>query len=215
MTDNNPATSGSILLSTTSHNSAMVKECTGGLSRMRRIDELSGGRLPFCAGSNPLVLDALRAGAAGVCTAARCRRLQPCIDVYDEANRWRIANSTSHLHRAQARARVHRGRRGGHHSRGRVGVDRSRSRGSARTTAALGPRQPSEAAEDIDKYLIAPLGKVRLSGLRPCSRARCLNIGKKCRCGLNVFGSYQLNARVRDLRFTAPLGPRTSAAPKS
>ncbi|MGH3635571.1 MAG: dihydrodipicolinate synthase family protein, partial [Mycobacterium sp.] len=31
----------------------------------------------------PLVLDALRAGAAGWCTAAPCLRPQPCIDLYD------------------------------------------------------------------------------------------------------------------------------------
>ena len=61
----------------------MVKESTGDLSRMQRIDELSGGRLPFYNGSNPLVLDALQAGAAGWCTAAPCLRPQPCIDLYD------------------------------------------------------------------------------------------------------------------------------------
>ncbi len=46
-------------------NVTMVKESTGDLSRMQRIDELSGGRLPFYNGSNPLVLDALKAGASG------------------------------------------------------------------------------------------------------------------------------------------------------
>ena len=61
----------------------MVKESTGDLSRMRRIDQLSGGRLPFYNGSNPLVLNALQAGATGWCTAARCLRPQPCIDLYD------------------------------------------------------------------------------------------------------------------------------------
>jgi 4-hydroxy-tetrahydrodipicolinate synthase len=40
-----------------------------------------GGR--FTTAAIRLVLDALRAGAAGWCTAAPCLRLQPCIDLYD------------------------------------------------------------------------------------------------------------------------------------
>ena len=64
-------------------NVSMVKESTGDLSRMQRIDQLSGGRLPFYNGSNPLVLNALQAGATGWCTAAPCLRPQPCIDPYD------------------------------------------------------------------------------------------------------------------------------------
>ncbi len=64
-------------------NLTMVKESTGDLSRMQRIAELSGGRLPFYNGSNPLVLDALRAGAAGWCTAAPNLRPQPCVDLYN------------------------------------------------------------------------------------------------------------------------------------
>ena len=43
----------------------------------------SAAALPFYNGSNPLVLDALRAGAVGRCTAAPCLRSQPCIDLYD------------------------------------------------------------------------------------------------------------------------------------
>jgi 4-hydroxy-tetrahydrodipicolinate synthase len=61
----------------------MVKESTGDLYRMQRIDQLSGGRLPSYNGSNPLLLDPLRAGAAGWCTAAPGPRPQPCIDLYD------------------------------------------------------------------------------------------------------------------------------------
>jgi len=38
--------------------------------------------MPFCNGINPLVLDALQAGAAGWCTAGPCLRPQPCIDLY-------------------------------------------------------------------------------------------------------------------------------------
>lgn len=87
---NNPATSGVdmspellVRIFEAIDNVTMVKESTGDLSRMQRIDQLSGGRLPFYNGSNPLVLDALRAGAAGWCTAAPCLRPQPCIDLYD------------------------------------------------------------------------------------------------------------------------------------
>ncbi len=87
---NNPATSGVdmspellVRMFETIDNVSMVKESTGDLSRMPRIDQLSGGRLPFYNGSNPAVLDALHAGAAGWCTAAACLRPQPCIDLYD------------------------------------------------------------------------------------------------------------------------------------
>jgi len=90
MAYNNPATSGVDMrpellvdMFDTIGNVTMVKESTGDLSRMQRIAELSGGRLPFYNGSNPLVLDALRAGASGWCTAAPNLRPQPCIDLYD------------------------------------------------------------------------------------------------------------------------------------
>ncbi|MCV7196802.1 dihydrodipicolinate synthase family protein [Mycobacterium angelicum] len=90
MAYNNPATSGvdmspELLVSMfeTIDNVTMVKESTGDLSRMRRITELSGGQLPFYNGSNPLVLDALKAGASGWCTAAPNLRPQPCIDLYE------------------------------------------------------------------------------------------------------------------------------------
>ncbi|OBB85899.1 dihydrodipicolinate synthase family protein [Mycobacterium sp. 852002-30065_SCH5024008] len=90
MAYNNPATSGVdmppellVRMFETIENVTMVKESTGDLTRMRRIDELSGGRLPFYNGSNPLVLDALKAGASGWCTAAPNLRPQPCIDLYE------------------------------------------------------------------------------------------------------------------------------------
>ena len=50
---------------------------------MQRIAELSGGKLPFYNGTNPLVLDALIAGASGWCTAAPNLRPQRCIDLHD------------------------------------------------------------------------------------------------------------------------------------
>lgn len=90
MAYNNPATSGidmspELLVSmfNSIDNLTMVKESTGDLSRMQRISELSEGQLPFYNGSNPLVLDALKAGASGWCTAAPCLRSQPCLDLYE------------------------------------------------------------------------------------------------------------------------------------
>ncbi|OBJ52500.1 dihydrodipicolinate synthase family protein [Mycobacterium sp. 1423905.2] len=90
MAYNNPATSGVdmspellVTMFENIDNLTMVKESTGDLSRMRRIAELSGGQLPFYNGSNPLVLDALKVGAAGWCTAAPNLRPQPCIDLYE------------------------------------------------------------------------------------------------------------------------------------
>jgi 4-hydroxy-tetrahydrodipicolinate synthase len=89
MVYNNPATSGVDMSPTllvrmfeAIDNVTMVKESTGDLARMRSIAELSDGRLPFYNGSNPLVLDALRVGAAGWCTAAPNLRAQPCLDLY-------------------------------------------------------------------------------------------------------------------------------------
>ncbi|WP_373195279.1 dihydrodipicolinate synthase family protein [Mycobacterium marinum] len=90
MAYNNPATSGVdmrpellVRMFESIDNLTMVKESTGDLSRMRRIAELSGGRRPFYNGSNPLVLDALKVGAAGWCTAAPNLWPQPCIDLYE------------------------------------------------------------------------------------------------------------------------------------
>jgi 4-hydroxy-tetrahydrodipicolinate synthase len=90
MAYNNPATSGLDMLPEllvamfeSIENVTMVKESTGDLTRMQRITELSGGNLPFYNGSNPLVLDALKAGASGWCTAAPNLRPQACIDLYN------------------------------------------------------------------------------------------------------------------------------------
>lgn len=86
---NNPATSGVDMspellvgMFETIEHVTMVKESAGDLTRMLRIAKLSDGHLPFFNGSNPLVLDALRAGAAGWCTAAPNLRAQPCLDLY-------------------------------------------------------------------------------------------------------------------------------------
>jgi 4-hydroxy-tetrahydrodipicolinate synthase len=47
-----------------------IKESSGDIQRMHRIQELSGGEIPFFNGCNPLALEALCAGASGWCTAA-------------------------------------------------------------------------------------------------------------------------------------------------
>ena len=64
-------------------NVTIIKESTGDLSRMQCVDQLSGCPLAFYNGINPLVLDAVQAGAAGWCTAAPCLCPRPCIDLYD------------------------------------------------------------------------------------------------------------------------------------
>ena len=90
MAYNNPATSGIDMSPTLLNhlfesipNVAMVKESTGDIQRMLALKELSSGALPFYNGSNPLVLEALLAGASGWCTAAPCLRPAPTIALYE------------------------------------------------------------------------------------------------------------------------------------
>jgi 4-hydroxy-tetrahydrodipicolinate synthase len=99
---NNPATSGVdmspellVRMFETIENLTMVKGCPGDLSRMQRVDRLSGGGLPLYDGINPLVLDAPQAGATVWCTAGPCLRPQPCINLCG-------AVRASELPRAQA-----------------------------------------------------------------------------------------------------------------
>jgi len=77
MVYNNPATSGIDMLPELLvrmfeeiENVTMVKESSGDIQRMHKLYELSGQKLPFYNGSNPLALEALYAGASGWCTAA-------------------------------------------------------------------------------------------------------------------------------------------------
>lgn len=84
MVYNNPATAGIDLkpdllveMFDTIENVRMVKESTGDVRRMEELTRLTEGRLPFYNGSNPLVLDAFRAGAKGWCTAAPCLLPEP------------------------------------------------------------------------------------------------------------------------------------------
>ncbi|NQX13861.1 dihydrodipicolinate synthase family protein [Microbacteriaceae bacterium VKM Ac-2855] len=89
MVYNNPATAGIDLMPEllvemfeTIENVKLVKESTGDITRMTEITRLSGGALPFYNGSNPLVLDAFRAGATGWCTAAPCLLPGPVTALY-------------------------------------------------------------------------------------------------------------------------------------
>ncbi len=49
---------------------SMIKESSGDIHRMHDIEYLSNGTIPFYNGCNYIVLDALKAGAQGWCTAA-------------------------------------------------------------------------------------------------------------------------------------------------
>lgn len=76
---NNPATCGidmspEFMLSMVENidNATMIKESTGNLQRMRTLNRLSKGLVPFFNGCNYIALDALNAGAVGWCTAAPC-----------------------------------------------------------------------------------------------------------------------------------------------
>lgn len=89
MVYNNPATTGIDMrpellfdLFSNVENITMVKESTGDVSRMHRLRALSGGELPFFNGSNPLALEAIRAGATGWCTAAACLIPGPIVEFH-------------------------------------------------------------------------------------------------------------------------------------
>ena len=74
---NNPATSGTdmsvdLILRIVNgvENVTMVKESTGDIQRMHKLQLLGEGQVPFYNGCNPLALEAFVAGAKGWCTAA-------------------------------------------------------------------------------------------------------------------------------------------------
>ncbi|NWB27058.1 dihydrodipicolinate synthase family protein [Pseudomonas gingeri] len=74
---NNPATSGTdmsveliLRIVRTVENVTMVKESTGDIQRMHKLQLLGEGQVPFYNGCNPLALEAFIAGAVGWCTAA-------------------------------------------------------------------------------------------------------------------------------------------------
>ncbi|MGJ7551478.1 dihydrodipicolinate synthase family protein [Pseudomonas alloputida] len=74
---NNPATSGTdmsveliLRIVRAVANVTMVKESTGDIQRMHKLQLLGEGQVPFYNGCNPLALEAFVAGAKGWCTAA-------------------------------------------------------------------------------------------------------------------------------------------------
>ncbi|MFJ8210676.1 dihydrodipicolinate synthase family protein [Streptomyces sp. NPDC096033] len=91
---NNPGTSGVdlqpqtvVALARKIPNLTMVKESSGEVSRFRAIRELSDGELSVYNGSNPLALDAFRAGATGWCTAAPCLVPQQVLELHTAVSR--------------------------------------------------------------------------------------------------------------------------------
>ncbi|WEV26616.1 dihydrodipicolinate synthase family protein [Streptomyces sp. 71268] len=89
---NNPGTSGVdlppetvVALARQIPNLTMVKESSGDATRFRAIRELSDGALSVYNGSNPLALEAFRAGAVGWCTAAPCLAPRWCLELYAAA----------------------------------------------------------------------------------------------------------------------------------
>jgi 4-hydroxy-tetrahydrodipicolinate synthase len=86
---NNPATSGTdmsveLILRIVSgvENVTMVKESTGDIQRMHKLQLLGEGQVPFYNGCNPLALEAFAAGAKGWCTAAPNLIPQLNLDLY-------------------------------------------------------------------------------------------------------------------------------------
>ena len=86
---NNPATAGVdmspellVRMFESIPNVTTVKESTGDVTRMHKMRELTAGALPFLNGSNPLILEAVKAGAVGWSTAALCLLPQPIKALY-------------------------------------------------------------------------------------------------------------------------------------
>ncbi|MGK3122316.1 dihydrodipicolinate synthase family protein [Pseudomonas corrugata] len=87
---NNPATSGIdmsveliLRIFNAVANVTMVKESTGDIQRMHKLQLLGEGQVPFYNGYNPLALEAFAAGAKGWCTAAPNLIPQLNLDLYD------------------------------------------------------------------------------------------------------------------------------------
>ncbi|WP_413794093.1 MULTISPECIES: dihydrodipicolinate synthase family protein [unclassified Pseudomonas] len=86
---NNPATSGIdmsveliLRIFNAVDNVTMVKESTGDIQRMHKLQVLGEGQVPFYNGCNPLALEAFAAGAKGWCTAAPNLIPQLNLDLY-------------------------------------------------------------------------------------------------------------------------------------
>lgn len=86
---NNPATSGTdmsveliLKIFHAVENVTLVKESTGDIQRMHKLQLLGEGQVPFYNGCNPLALEAFAAGASGWCTAAANLIPQLNLDLY-------------------------------------------------------------------------------------------------------------------------------------
>ncbi|SDY80729.1 dihydrodipicolinate synthase family protein [Pseudomonas sp. NFIX28] len=86
---NNPATSGTdmsveliLRIFHAVENVTMVKESTGDIQRMHKLQLLGEDQVPFYNGCNPLALEAFAAGAKGWCTAAANLIPQLNLDLY-------------------------------------------------------------------------------------------------------------------------------------
>ncbi|AKJ98890.1 MULTISPECIES: dihydrodipicolinate synthase family protein [Pseudomonas] len=86
---NNPATSGIdmsveliLRIFNAVENVTLVKESTGDIQRMHKLQVLGEGQVPFYNGCNPLALEAFAAGAKGWCTAAPNLIPQLNLDLY-------------------------------------------------------------------------------------------------------------------------------------
>ena len=86
---NNPATSGTdmsveliLKIVRAVENVTMVKESTGDIQRMHKLQQLGEGQVPFYNGCNPLALEAFVAGAKGWCTAAPTLIAAHNLDLY-------------------------------------------------------------------------------------------------------------------------------------
>ena len=203
---NNPATKWGryerellVRMFETVDNVTMVKESAGDLSRMKRMEALSDGWLPFYNGSDPLVLDALQAGAADWCTAAPCLRLQPRIDLY-------VALRAGELPRAHI---IYAGLKPLLELIVAGGLTATVKAGQELLGAGVGdPRRPllpldDEGGAALNKLLTDSRPRHPLRrGFRPLQlrlRVSCVARRKNYR-SRNVFGIFQHSARVRDLR---------------
>jgi hypothetical protein len=117
---------------------------------MQRIDQLSGGREPFCRGNILWCWTHCGQMAPLGARPAPCLRPRPCIDPYDTNACRRITKPTRHLQRAQARSGNHCGRRAGHHPEGWPAATRRRRWRSALTIATARRREPRCATEATD-----------------------------------------------------------------
>lgn len=195
MVYNNPATTGidmspEFLFELVSEvdNITMVKESSGDITRMQRLNELSGNTLLFFNGSNPLALNAFQTGATGWCTAAPCLVPDHVVAFYREITAGRTDAAADIFDRLRPFLEMIVSRPA-HHDQVRSAQHRNRSRRSAPTpVAARRPRShrvetthrrlplstaarlPGTFALSLDSYRHE--GQCRLTGCRSAADIR-------------------------------------------